>query len=219
MEEEEEDEEDDVTCCHRAYFCPQKLRNVIITNVISKCLELELTWANIFSFLTILGMILLAWIILYFLLGDMMLPGGFLFDFFVLVIFAYVLGWTLARIPRLHIPPVVGMLLAGIIMRNTDLYDIREELGIAATSKIRVFCQTFVMIRAGLRLTTTSLRAHPGFLIVLAFVPCSFEMVIVTILARFLLEYPWNWSFMTGYVNAAFTDERETFILSSSSKK
>jgi len=164
-------------------------------------------------------MIVLTWLILFFLLGDMMLPGGNLFGFFILIIFAYTLGWILASIPHLHIPPVVGMLVAGLIMRNTDLYNIAEEFGVGTTAKIRLVCQTFLMIRAGLRLTTTALRAHPIFLILLALVPCSLEMFIVALLCRFVLDFPWNWAFMTGYVNAAFTGEQEIFILSSSSKK
>ena len=58
---------------------------------------------------------------IYFNVGDAMLPGGGIFGLFVLIITAYFLGWTLAYIPYLNLPPVFGMLLAGIIVRNTGM--------------------------------------------------------------------------------------------------
>lgn len=198
-EEGEEDEEpDDNTCCHRATFCNPVLREIIVTDVISTCLELRLTWADLFWFATTSGMALLAWTVLYFLLGDTMLPGGSIFGLFALIVLSYALGWALAYIPRLHIPPIFGMLLAGIILRNTDAYNIHDELGPGTTSKIRTFCLTFIMVRAGLQLTTTALRAHPVFVTILALVPCSAEMLAVSVSCRYLLEYPWEWSLMTG---------------------
>ncbi|XP_067213915.1 sodium/hydrogen exchanger 9B1-like isoform X3 [Linepithema humile] len=205
-EERDEDEEyDDNTCCNRATFCNPVLREIIVTDVISTCFELQLTWADLFWLATVSGITLLAWAVLYFLLGDAMLPGGSIFGLFILVIFSYALGWSLAWIPRLHLPPVFGMLLAGIILRNTDIYNIHDELGPGTTSKIRTFCLTFIMVRAGLQLTTTALRAHPVFVMILALVPCTIEMLTVSISCRYLLEYPWNWSLMTGTIVACMS--------------
>ncbi|KYQ46953.1 Sodium/hydrogen exchanger-like domain-containing protein 1 [Trachymyrmex zeteki] len=198
-EEEDEDEErDDNTCCHRATFCSPMLREILVTDVIFTCFELQLTWADLFWLATVSGMTLLTWAVLYFLLGDMVLPGGSIFGLFILVIFSYALGWTLAYIPRLNLPPIFGMLLAGVIIRNTDVYNIYDVIGPGTTSKIRTFCLTFIMVRAGLQLTTTALRAHPVFVMILSLVPCTIEMLTVTVLCKYLLEFPWNWSFMTG---------------------
>lgn len=169
-----------------------------MTNTISTCFGIQLTWANLFWLATISGMTLLTWTVLYFLLGDLVLPGGSIFGLFILIIFSYTLGWSLTCIPCLHIPPIVGMLFAGIILRNTDFYNINDELGPATTSKIRTFCLTFILVRAGLQLTTTALRAHPIFVMILALIPCSIETLAVSVLCRYLLEYPWNWSFMAG---------------------
>ncbi|XP_025075392.1 sodium/hydrogen exchanger 9B2-like [Pogonomyrmex barbatus] len=196
--DEDEGEYEDNTCCHRATFCNPVLREILVTDVISACFGLQLTWADLFWLATVSGIILLAWAVLYFLLGDMILPGGSVFGLLVLVIFSYALGWTLACIPHLHLPPIFGMLLAGIILRNTDVYNIHDMLGPGITSKIRTFCLTFIMVRAGLKLTTTALKAHPVFVTLLALVPCTVEMLAVTVSSKYLLEYPWNWSFMTG---------------------
>lgn len=200
MEEEdnEDEESDDNTCCHRATFCNPMLREILVTDVISTCFELQLTWADLFWLATVCGMTLLAWAVLYFLLGDIVLPGGSIFGLFILAVLSYALGWTLACIPRLHLPPIFGMLLAGIILRNTDVYNIHEMLGPGTTSKIRTFCLTFIMVRAGLQLTTTALRTHPVFVMLVALVPCTIEMLAVTVSCKYLLEFPWNWSFMTG---------------------
>lgn len=169
-----------------------------MTDVISTCFELQLTWADLFRLATATGMTLLTWAVLYFLLGDMVLPGGSVFGLLVLVILSYALGWTLACIPRLHLPPIFGMLLAGILLRNTDVYNIHDMLGPGTTSKIRTFCLTFIMVRAGLQLTTTAVRAHPVFVMIMALVPCTVETLAVTVSCKYLLGFPWNWSFMTG---------------------
>lgn len=143
----------------------------------------------------------MTWIFLYFLLGDVMLPDGPLFGFFILVVAAYGLGWTLALIPFLHLPPIFGMLFAGIIIRNSNFYNVHDELGPGVTAKIRTFCLTFIMIRAGLQLTITALKEHPMFVLAMAFIPCTMEMMTITIASRYILEYPWEWAFMTGYVD------------------
>lgn len=195
---EEDDEWDDNTCCHRATFCNPVLREIIVTDVISTCFDLQLTWADLFWLATVSGLTLLAWAVLYFLLGDVMLPSGSIFGLFLLVVFSYALGWSLTCIPYLHLPPIFGMMFAGIILRNTDVYNIHDQLGLGTTAKIRTFCLTFIMVRAGLQLTTTALRTHPVFVMILATIPCSVEMLTVSVLCRSFLKYPWNWSFLTG---------------------
>ncbi|EGI60180.1 Mitochondrial sodium/hydrogen exchanger NHA2 [Acromyrmex echinatior] len=202
---DENEEHDENTCCHRATFCIPMLREILVTDVIFTFFDLQLTWADLFWFATVSGMVLLTWAVLYFLLNDMVLPGGSIFGLFVIVIFSYALGWTLAYIPRLHFPPIFGMLLAGVIIRNTDIYNIYDVIGPSTISKIRIFCLTFIMVRAGLQLTTTALRAHPVFVMILSLVPCTVEMLAVTVLCKYLLEFPWNWALMTGTIVACMS--------------
>ncbi|KAK2575867.1 hypothetical protein KPH14_007239 [Odynerus spinipes] len=205
LRREEEDEEEDNTCCSQATFCNPILREIIVTNPISKCLGTEITWANAFWMVTVTGMILMAWVTLFFLIGDTMLPGGPHFGFFLLVLSSYFLGWSLAYLPHANLPPVFGMLLAGIIIRNTNLYDIRQEFGSRTIGKIRTFCITFIMIRAGLQLTTTPIRRYPFFVTILALVPCTVEMFTVACCAVYILGYPWKWALMTGTIVACMS--------------
>ncbi|KAG7212671.1 hypothetical protein KM043_012951 [Ampulex compressa] len=204
-DEEKDDGYEDDTCCHRATFCNPVIREIIVTEPISTCLGQKLTWANLFWMANTAGIILMVYAILYFLLGDTMLLDGRGFRLFVLIISSYLLGWTIAYIPHLNLPPVFGMLLAGIIIRNTDFYNIREELGTETSSKIRIFCLTFITIRAGLQLTTTALRKHPLFVLILAIVPCTVEMLALSTCCRYILQYPWDWAFMTGTIIACMS--------------
>ncbi|XP_043497108.1 sodium/hydrogen exchanger 9B1-like [Polistes fuscatus] len=204
-EEEGEEEEDNNTCCSRATFCNPILREIIVTDPISKCFDTEITWANLFWLTSITAMILMTWTTLFFLLGETMLPQGKCFGLFVIVIFSYFLGWTLAYIPYANLPPVFGMLLAGIIVRNTNFYNIRQEFSIRTIAKIRTFCLTFIMIRAGLQLTTTPIRRNPLFIMILAILPCTIEMLILAICTKYILDYPWNWAFMTGTIVACMS--------------
>nr|XP_031830195.1 sodium/hydrogen exchanger 9B1-like [Nomia melanderi] len=97
------------------------------------------------------------------------------------------------------------MLLAGLIVRNSGLYNIYEDLGLATISKIRTFCLTFIMIRAGLQLSITNLRKYSTFLMILAFIPSTVEVLVLALCCNTMLGYPWNWSFMTGTILACLS--------------
>lgn len=191
-------EQDDMTCCHRITVCSPLIREMLVTEPVSRYLGRHVTWAHFFSTTSNAAIVAIVWTFLYFLVGDTMLPTNDGFGFYVLVIFSSFLGRSLSSIPYLHLPPVFGMLLAGLIVRNTGLYNIQQELGVANIAKIRTFCLTFVAIRAGLQLSTSSLKRNPIFLIRLAVIPCTMEMLVVTLCSRYILFYPWDWSFMTG---------------------
>ncbi|CAD1479948.1 unnamed protein product [Heterotrigona itama] len=198
----DEDVEEDITCCHRVTIFPAAIRNTMVTKaVITTRFGLEwITWAKLFHYATIATIATISWAVLYFILDDTMLPGNDGFGLYVLAIFSWWLGWCLSSIPYLQLPPVFGMLVAGLIVRNSGLYNIHEELGVATTSKIRTFCLTFIVIRAGLQLSTTSLTKHTIFILILAIVPCSVEVLVLSICCRYVLSYHWDWSLMAGTI-------------------
>lgn len=161
-------------------------------------------WSNIYQLLTNLLTILLTWTLLYCLTGELSLPGGAIFNLMLLVISSYCFGWTLTYIPYLHLPPVFGMLITGVIARNTGIYNIRDTMSSSVMGTIRNFCLTFVMVRSGVQLNTTPLRSHPIFLIVLALIPCTVEMFVVTLYFKLFLQFPWDWAFLGGYNHKSF---------------
>lgn len=200
MEEYDDDSDDiaDITCCHQMTFCHPLIRNIIVTNPVFKNFKFQLTWADLFRLGMFTLLVLLSWTVLFLIAGDTMLPWKDGFSLYFLAIFAYSLGWSLSYIPYLNLPPMLGMLLAGLIVRNTGLYNIRQELGLSTTAKIRTFCLTFIMIRAGLQLSITTLTRHPILISTLATVPCSIEMFVSAICCKAILLYSWDWAFMTG---------------------
>ena len=193
-------EEDMVTCCHRVTIFPAAIRNTAVTKpVVTTRFGLgSITWAKLFHYATVATIVAISWAVLYFILNDTMLPGNDGFGLYVLAIFSSWLGWCLSSIPYLQLPPVFGMLLAGLIVRNSGFYTIHEVLGVATTSKIRTFCLTFIMIRSGLQLSTTSLTKHTIFILILAIVPCTVEVLVLSICCRYVLSYHWDWSVMAG---------------------
>ncbi|XP_063972582.1 sodium/hydrogen exchanger 9B1-like isoform X2 [Diachasmimorpha longicaudata] len=195
----------DETCCGRAIFCHPVIRNIPVNHAISSCLGEAITWSSILWLLTSLSILTVAFGTLYALIGPPMAPGGSIFGLFWLIVSSYALGWSLAYIPYLNIPPVFGMLLAGMIFRGTGIYDIHEEIGARTTGKIRTLCLTFIMIRAGLQLTTTAIQKHPYFLLCLALIPCTVEFLTLGLACKFILDYPWDWAFLTGTIVACLS--------------
>lgn len=187
-----------MTCCHRVTICHPLIREMMVTEPVSRHLGRSFTWAKLFHLTTSAGLATLGWAVLYFLLGDTMLPKNDGFGLYALLIFSSWLGTSLSCIPYLHLPPVFGMLVAGMIVGNSGLYHIREGLGVATASKIRTFCLTFIMIRVGLQLSTTSLKMHPIFLMLLAVVPSTMEWLALAMCCKGILSYRWDWSFMAG---------------------
>ncbi|XP_017787418.1 PREDICTED: sodium/hydrogen exchanger 9B1-like [Habropoda laboriosa] len=204
-ENKEEDDEGIITCCHRMTICPRLLRQIPVTRPIFRSIGERFTWSKLFESATYALIASMTWAVLYFLLGDTMLPKNDGFGLFTLAIFSSWLGSRLSSIPYLNLPPVFGMLIAGLIVRNSGLYDIHEELGPSTTSKIRTFCLTFIIIRAGLQLSTTTLKDHPIFLMLLSVVPSTVEMLVLAVCCKLILSYHWDWAFMAGTMLACMS--------------
>ncbi|XP_016922409.1 sodium/hydrogen exchanger 9B1 isoform X3 [Apis cerana] len=196
-----DEEYEDITCCHRITIFHPVIRNMLITKPVIQYFGFDrVTWSNLFDITTYLGIIIMAWAVLYFLFDKTMIPNNDGFGLYFLAIFSYCLGNFFSIIPYVKLPPMLGMLIAGLIVRNSGLYNIREELGIRTTTKIRTFCVTFIMIRFGLQLSFTSITKNTMFIIILAIVPSSIEILMITVYCRFILLFHWDWSFMTGTI-------------------
>ncbi|XP_076300528.1 sodium/hydrogen exchanger 9B2-like isoform X2 [Lasioglossum baleicum] len=189
---------EDLTCCHQMTFISPLIRNILVIRPVLSFLGGWLTWSHLFWVVTMIMLAASSWAVFYFLFGDFMFPPNDGFGIFVLAIFSYVLGWSLSYLPYLHLPPLFGMLLGGMIIRNTGIYNIHRDFDVVATSKLRTFCLTFIMIRVGLQLSLTNLKRYSMFLVMLALVPSTVELIILSICCRTILGYPWDWAFMVG---------------------
>lgn len=117
-----------------------------------------------------------------------------------LLLFAAVLGGFLAK--SLRMPPLLGMLLAGMGLRNLPgdlLHDLPEEWSIA----LRLIALTVILLRAGLGLDLDALVGLRGSVIRLAFLPNLSEALTVAGMANLILDLPLIWGLLLGFVVAA----------------
>ena len=137
-------------------------------------------------------------VLLWLLLGDAFLPRGAGFSLLVLYLAASAAGALVKRLSR-RLPPLLGMLLAGLVLRNLPGEPLRSDhalLGHAFawwSNKLRACALATIMLRAGLGLDLAKLRRMGLATARLAFCPCLAEALTVALLAAALLSMPPAW--------------------------
>ncbi|KAK3588170.1 hypothetical protein CHS0354_012235 [Potamilus streckersoni] len=143
------------------------------------------------------------WTVLFALTRTEALLSGNLFSLLMLFI-ACVLGGYLISFIRL--PPLLGMLIVGLMLRNIPgVKTIGEGIDSKWSSALRKMALTIILTRAGLGLDPKKLRKLSWAILRLAFLPCLAEAVTVGIVSHFLLETPWRWSLMLGCILGALS--------------
>lgn len=136
-------------------------------------------------------------------LGSMASPQGQLFQIGALAITAYLAGWLISF---LQLPSLLGMMLAGIALRNVGFVVLTGGyLHVAAT--LRQMALVVILLRAGLELDPSALKRLGTMVLRLAIGPAVVEAVAVAVFAYFLLDLPWIWGFLLGAVLAAVSPE------------
>ena len=143
---------------------------------------------------------LLIWAVLWSIIGTDALPGGNIFGIFIVIVSASLCGFLISKIPYLHLPPLLGMLLAGFLLRNVRGIDLARHIDKRWSSTLRSMALVVILIRSGLGLNTSALRKLKFTLARLAFLPCILEAVTAAILVHLLLDMKWLWAFQLGYV-------------------
>ncbi|XP_062964177.1 sodium/hydrogen exchanger 9B1 [Cynocephalus volans] len=164
---------------------PEGILNRIITNGV----VLFMVWCVIWSFT-----------------GPEALPGG---NFFGLLIIFYsaIIGGNLLQLIRIPsvppLPPLLGMLLAGFIIRNIPFISKHVQVHNMWSSVLRSIALTIILIRAGLGLDPKALKRLKIVCIRLAMIPCIMEACSAAVFSHFLLKFPWQWGFLLGFVLGA----------------
>ncbi|KAM6949133.1 sodium/hydrogen exchanger 9B2-like [Aplochiton taeniatus] len=134
------------------------------------------------------------------------LPGENLFGIIILFITA-VLGGKLVgmiQLPRLPpFPPLLGMLLAGLALRNVPYVTEAVYIDQKWSAALRNIALAIILTRAGLGLDPTALSRLKAVCLRVAVTPCVIEASTVAVVSHFLLGLPWIWGFMLGFVLAA----------------
>uniref|UniRef100_A0A3P9PGI7 Cation/H+ exchanger transmembrane domain-containing protein n=1 Tax=Poecilia reticulata TaxID=8081 RepID=A0A3P9PGI7_POERE len=138
--------------------------------------------------------------------GQECLPGGNLFGIVVLFICSVLGGKLLGLIhlPTLPpFPPLLGMLLAGLLLRNVPYVGAAVFISPHWSAALRNVALSVILTRAGLGLDPSALRRLKAVCVRVAVGPCVLEACVVAVVSHFLLHLPWIWGFILGFVLAA----------------
>ncbi|XP_038060272.1 sodium/hydrogen exchanger 9B2-like [Patiria miniata] len=152
--------------------------------------------------LTLVLLVFLSWGVVWGATGDAALPGGTFFALYVLTI-CCILGGFLVKLVRL--PPLLGMLIVGFILRNVPRINIAVDIDKEWSSGLRSVALVVILMQAGLGLDAKALRSLSMVCVRLCFLPCLVEACVAGVVSHFLLGLPWVWGFMLGFVLGAVT--------------
>eukprot|EP00079_Xenopus_tropicalis_P033906 XP_017947677.1 PREDICTED: mitochondrial sodium/hydrogen exchanger 9B2 isoform X1 [Xenopus tropicalis] len=170
----------------RAFACPpQGCFSLAITNV---------------------TMVILIWAVVWSITGPECLPGGNLFGILALL-FSAALGGkliSLIKIPSLPpLPPLLGMLLAGFLIRNIPVITDQVQIHHKWSAALRNIALAIILVRAGLGLDPKALRKLKAVCLRLSFGPCVVESCTAAVVSHFIMGLPLTWGFMLGFVLGA----------------
>lgn len=138
--------------------------------------------------------------------GSACAPGQNFFGLVVLFLSA-VCGGKLISVFKLPntppIPALLGMLLAGVVLRNVPYVTDAVYIDQNWSSALRNVALAVILSRAGLGLNASALQHLKAVCVRVAVGPCVIEACTVAVVGHFLLELPWIWSFILGFVLAA----------------
>ncbi|XP_008579129.1 PREDICTED: mitochondrial sodium/hydrogen exchanger 9B2 [Galeopterus variegatus] len=156
--------------------------------------------------ITNVTMVVLLWAVVWSVTGSECLPGGNLFGIIILFYCAVIGGklLQLIKIPTLPpLPPLLGMLLAGFLIRNIPVISDNVQIKHKWSSSLRSIALSIILVRAGLGLDSEALKKLKSVCVRLSLGPCLVEACASALLAHFLMGLPWQWGFILGFVLGA----------------
>ncbi|KAM4708949.1 sodium/hydrogen exchanger 9B2-like [Discoglossus pictus] len=151
-------------------------------------------------------MVFLVWGVVWSITGSECLPGGNLFGVLALLLCAVIGGKlvSLIRIPTLPpMPGLLGMLLAGFLIRNIPYVTDQIQINYTWSASLRNIALAIILTRAGLGLDSKALRKLKTVCLRLSLGPCAIEAAAAAVLSHFLMGLPMTWGFMLGFVLGA----------------
>ncbi|KAF4078381.1 hypothetical protein AMELA_G00198630 [Ameiurus melas] len=133
-------------------------------------------------------------------------PGHNIFGLVILFLSAVCGGKLVGAItlPNLPpIPPLLGMLLMGLVLRNVPYVNDAVFIDQNWSSSLRSIALAIILTRAGLGLDPAALRKLKAVCVRVAVIPCTVEACTVAVVSHFLMGLPWIWGFILGFVLSA----------------
>ena len=123
------------------------------------------------------------------------IPKGHFFALIVLVILSSI-GGMITRLMRL--PPLLGMMIAGFLLRNIPVVGIAGDISPIWSSTLRNIALVIILLRGGLALDAKQLWKLKIAVPALALLPCIIEGIVNGVISIYLLDLPWRWGLMLG---------------------
>ena len=123
------------------------------------------------------------------------ISDGHFFALILLLIFSSICGF-IAKLVCL--PPLFGMIIAGIILRNVPYIDFASHIEPAWSSTIRNIALVIILIRGGLSMKPKDLKRLKHAVLLLGSIPCVLEGAVDGVIAILYLKMPWQWGLMLG---------------------
>lgn len=118
---------------------------------------------------------------------------------FMILITGYLAGRLAAK---LKLPPLIGMLFAGILIGPFGL-DILPELILNISDEIRLLVLLIILFKAGLGLDRRKLEQEGSVALRLGFLPATLETIVVAVAARYFLGWDWITAGLLGWIICA----------------
>lgn len=111
--------------------------------------------------------------------------------FVVSALFGVLAEWVL-------LPQLIGMIIAGFLLRNAPGIDFARHISNVWGSNIRNIALIIILMRGGLSMDFKQLLRLKLAVLLLAFIPCVLEGALDGVLALFLIKLPWQFAFTLG---------------------
>ncbi|XP_060853698.1 sodium/hydrogen exchanger 9B2-like isoform X1 [Rhopalosiphum padi] len=132
----------------------------------------------------------------------MAVPGGSVASIFLLYVAGLAAGHAVDVVGGL--PPLLGMMVAGIALQNFGLYTVTANWCIHLVTIMREAALSVILIKGGLEMNAAQLRRLSGAVTRLALLPCVAEAAAAAVAAHYILpDFSWEWGLMLGFVLSA----------------
>ncbi|XP_050056472.1 sodium/hydrogen exchanger 9B1-like isoform X3 [Aphis gossypii] len=132
----------------------------------------------------------------------MAVPGGSVASMFMLYVAGLAAGHAVDAAGGL--PPLLGMMLAGIALQNFGLYTVTAPWCVHLVAIMREAALSVILIKGGLEMNAAQLRRLSGAVTRLALLPCVAEAAAAAVAAHYILpNFSWEWGLMLGFVLSA----------------
>ncbi|XP_060861285.1 sodium/hydrogen exchanger 9B2-like isoform X2 [Metopolophium dirhodum] len=132
----------------------------------------------------------------------MAVPGGSVASIFMLYVAGLATGCAVDVVGGL--PPLLGMMVAGIALQNFGLYTVTANWCVNLVAIMREAALSVILIKGGLEMNAAQLRRLSGAVTRLALLPCVAEAAAAAVAAHYILpNFSWEWGLMLGFILSA----------------